>query len=389
MNLLRPEIENLEPSGIAKVALPRFTDPRVIPLWIGEGDMVTPAFIREAAKRAIDAGHTFYANTRGRAELRDAIKSYLDRIYETDLNPDRISVPGSSMLGITLAAQMTLGHDRHALIVSPNWPNIEISVRATGAEVGFVRQRMEDGRWHLDADDIIGAVKKNTGAIYINSPCNPTGWIIAQPTLERLLAFCRDRNIVLIADEVYHRNVYDAEVAPSLMTLADDEDPVIIINGFSKAWAMTGWRLGWMVAPARYAKQIAVLSECFNTGAPSIVQFAGIAALEDGEELITTLRAQYAGGRDIVMDILGGHPRIELSRPEGAFYAFPRIRGIESSLTFAQGLLEAFDVGVAPGYTFGPGNEEHIRLCFAQSHQRLTEALGRIVAYVDRVGVTP
>jgi len=384
MSLLRPEIENLEPSGIAKVALPRFTDPSVIPLWIGEGDMVTPAFIREAAKRAIDAGHTFYANTRGRAELRDAIKTYLDRVYDMNLNPDRISVPGSSMLGITLAAQMTLGHGRHALIVSPNWPNIEISVRATGADIGFVRQRMDNGRWHLNAEDIIGAVKKNTGAIYINSPCNPTGWIIAQDTLERLLAFCRGRNIVLISDEVYHRNVYDGEVAPSLITLADDEDPVIIINGFSKAWAMTGWRLGWMVAPARYAKQIAVLSECFNTGAPSIVQFAGIAALENGEELIRTLRAQYAGGRDIVMNILGSHPRIELSQPEGAFYAFPRIRGIESSLAFAQGLLETSDVGVAPGYTFGPGNEEHIRLCFAQSHQRLTEALERFVAYVDR-----
>jgi aspartate/methionine/tyrosine aminotransferase len=385
MSLLRPEIEHLEPSGIAKVALPRFTDPSVIPLWIGEGDMVTPAFIREAAKRAIDAGHTFYANTRGRAELRDAIKLYLDRVYGINLNPDRISVPGSSMLGITLAAQMTLGRDRHALIVSPNWPNIEISVRATGADIGFVRQRMDNGRWHLNAEDIIDAVKTNTGAIYINSPCNPTGWIIAQDTLERLLAFCRDRNIILISDEVYHRNVYDGEVAPSLITLADDEDPVIIINGFSKAWAMTGWRLGWMVAPARYAKQIAVLSECFNTGAPSIVQFAGIAALEDGEELIRTLRAQYAGGRDIVMNILGNHPRIELSQPEGAFYAFPRIRGIDSSLNFAQGLLETADVGVAPGYTFGPGNEEHIRLCFAQSHQRLTQALERIVAYVDRL----
>jgi aspartate/methionine/tyrosine aminotransferase len=289
------------------------------------------------------------------------------------------------MLGITLAAQMTLGRDRHALIVSPNWPNIEISVRATGADIGFVRQRMDNGRWHLNAEDIIDAVKTNTGAIYINSPCNPTGWIIAQDTLERLLAFCRDRNIILISDEVYHRNVYDGEVAPSLITLADDEDPVIIINGFSKAWAMTGWRLGWMVAPARYAKQIAVLSECFNTGAPSIVQFAGIAALEDGEELIRTLRAQYAGGRDIVMNILGNHPRIELSQPEGAFYAFPRIRGIDSSLNFAQGLLETADVGVAPGYTFGPGNEEHIRLCFAQSHQRLTQALERIVAYVDRL----
>ncbi len=383
MSLLRPEIEHLEPSGIAKIALPRFTDPRVIPLWIGEGDRVTADFIREAGKRAIDEGHTFYAHTRGRVELRDAIKVYLDRIYGTDINPARISVPGSSMMGITLAAQMTVGSGRHALIVSPNWPNIENSLRATGADIGFVRQRMNDGRWSLDADDVIAAVRRDTHAIYINSPCNPTGWIIPQSTLERLLAFCREREIVLISDEVYHRNVYDGDVAPSLMTLADDDDPVIIINGFSKAWAMTGWRLGWMVAPARYATQIAVLSECFNTGAPSIVQFAGIAALEDGKDLVKTLCAQYAGARDLVMEILGRHPRVELAVPEGAFYAFPRIPGMGSSLTFAEGLLREYDVGVAPGYTFGPGNEEHFRLCFAQSHQRLTEALQRIVTYID------
>ena len=122
MSLLRPEIEGLEPSGIAKIALPRFTDPSVIPLWIGEGDGVTAEFIREAAKRAIDEGYTFYAHTRGRAELRDAIKAYLDRVYDIDLNPDRISVPGSSMMGITLAAQMSVGHGRRALVVSPTGP---------------------------------------------------------------------------------------------------------------------------------------------------------------------------------------------------------------------------------------------------------------------------
>lgn len=383
MALLRPEIEEIQPSGIAKIALPRFTDPSVIPLWIGEGDTPTAEFIREAAKRAIDEGHTFYAHTRGRAELRHALKKYLDRVYGIDLNPDRLSVPGSSMMGITLAAQMSVGTGRHALIVSPNWPNIENTLRATGTEIGFVRQRLENGRWTLEADEIIDGVRGDTRAIYINSPCNPTGWIVPQSTLEKLLEFCRERGIVLISDEVYHRNVYDGQVAPSLMTLADDEDPVIIVNGFSKAWAMTGWRLGWMVAPARYATQIAVLSECFNTGAPSIMQFGGIAALEEGEDLVQSLRAQYAGGREIVMEVLGDHPRMDLSRPEGAFYAFPRVRGMGSSLEFAQGLLREKDVGVAPGYTFGPGNEEHFRICFAQSHARLREALERIVAYVD------
>ena len=147
---------------------------------------------------------------------------------------------------------------------------------------------------------------------------------------------------------------------------------------------MTGWRLGWMVSPRRYTEHLAVLSECFNTSAPGFVQRAGVVALERGETLIADLRAQYEGGRKLVMDILGSHPRIELSEPGGAFYAFPRLRGLANSLDFTQGLLEEEDVGIAPGYTFGPGNDAYFRICFALSHERLEEALKRIVRYIDR-----
>ena len=384
MSLMRPEIARMEASGIAKVALPRINDPSVLPLWFGEGDTVTADFIREAAKTALDDGQTFYTHTRGRPELRHAIKAYLDRVYGIDLNPERVSVPGASMMGVTLAAQMSVGHGRHALIVSPNWPNIERSFRATGAEIGFVRQHQRDGRWSLDVDDIAAGLKENTKAIFVNSPCNPTGWIMRAEEQKRLLELCRGRGIVLISDEVYHRTVFDSDVAPSLITLATDDDPVIIINGFSKAWAMTGWRLGWMVAPTRFAAHIAVLSECFNTGAPSFVQLAGVTALEQGEPAVEALRSQFARGRDIVMEILGEDPRIELLEPEGAFYAFPRVKGLQSSLAFCQGLLDECDVGTAPGYTFGPGNEEHFRICYALSHERLAEGLRRIRAYLDR-----
>jgi aspartate/methionine/tyrosine aminotransferase len=384
MTLLRPEIEALEQNGITRVALPRLGDPSVIPLWFGEGDLVTADFIREAAKRALDEGNTFYCHTRGHPSLRASIKDYLERIYGLDVHADRITVPGSTMLAITLAAQMTLGRGDHGLIVSPNWPNIENTFRVTGAEVGFVRQREEAGRWRLDMEQLESAVRTNTRAIFVNTPCNPTGWVMPQHDMERLLALCRARDIVLIADEVYHRNVFDGDVAPSFMRIARDDDPVIVVSGFSKAWAMTGWRLGWMVTPARYATHMAVLSECFNTGATVFVQFAGIAALEEGDAVVERLRAQYAGGKSIVMDILGAHPRIELLEPEGAFYAFPRVPGLGSSLEFVQGLLAEEDVGVAPGYTFGPGNDEHFRLCFAQSHERLEEALRRICRYVDR-----
>ena len=382
--MFRPEIEQLEQNGITAIALKRISDPKVIPLWFGEGDLVTAPFIRDAAKQALDDGNTFYTYTRGRLELRAAIKRYHDRLYSTDLNPDRITVPGSTMLGITLAAQMCLGRGDHGLIVSPAWPNIKSTFEVTGAESSYVRQRLENNRWSLDIADIEKAMQPNTRAVFVNSPCNPTGWIMTREQQQQLLTLCRERDAVIIADEVYHRNVYDAPVAPSFSSFAGDDEPVIVVNGFSKAFAMTGWRLGWMLVPSRFATHMAVLSECFNTGAPNFIQLAGIAALDDGDDLVADLGARYARGRDLVMDILAPHPRIELPRPDGAFYAFPKVEGLNDSFAFCEALLEVEDVGTAPGYTFGPGNEAHFRLCFAQSAERLEEALRRILRFLDR-----
>ena len=384
MDLLRPEIAALEQNGITRVALPRIDDPDVIALWFGEGDLVTEGFIRDAAKQALDDGDTFYTHTRGRQDLRDALKRYLDALYGIDLDPDRVTVPGATMLGLTIAAHMALGAGDHAVIVTPSWPNIDSTFRTTGAEVDYVRQRRTGAGWHLELADIRAALRPRTRSLFVNTPCNPTGWVMSSEQQAELLGLCRERNILLIADEVYHRNVFDGDVAPSFLTIARDEDPVIVVNGFSKAWAMTGWRIGWVVAPSRLAEKWAILSECFNTGATVFVQRAAITALERGEEVVARLRAQYARGRDIVTEVLGRCPRIEFTEPRGAFYAFPRVRGMRSSLAFAQGVLAEEDVGIAPGCAFGPGNEEYLRLCFALSHDRLREGLERIVRYIER-----
>jgi aspartate/methionine/tyrosine aminotransferase len=383
--MFREEIEALEQNGITGVALRRIGDPSVIPLWFGEGDLVTPDFIRDAAKQALDEGYTFYGHTRGRAELRAALKTYLDRLYQIDLDTDRITVPGASMLCITMAAQMCLTGGLHALVVSPHWPNIDRAFQVTGATYTPVRQRFTPAAgWSLAIEDVRRAAQANTRAIFVNTPCNPTGWVMQRQEQEELLAFCRQRRIVIIADEVYHRMDYGADAAPSFLQVARSDDPVIVVSGFSKAFAMTGWRLGWMVTPAGYGQQLATLSECMHTSAPAFIQRAALVALERGEEIVAGLRAQYRAGRAMVMEILGSHRRIELSAPSGAFYAFPRIPGLQSSLAFVEGVLAAENVGLAPGYTFGPGNEEHFRLCFAQSPERLREALQRIVRYIDR-----
>ncbi len=380
---MRHEFESLHQNGITQVGLPRLGDPSVIPLWFGEGDLPTPAFIRQAAKDALDAGLTFYNHPAGRPELRAAIKTYLDRLYAIDLDVGRISVPGSTMLGISMAARMALGSGDHGLIVSPNWPNIDRAFQMTGATFDFVRQRLEPHGWRLELDDVFAMVRPETRALFLNTPCNPTGWVMPGDEQQELLDFCRRRGIVIIADEVYHRNVFEGEVAPSFLSIATSNDPLIVVNGFSKAFAMTGWRLGWMVGPAGYGEQMAALSECSNTGAPPFIQSAGIVALSQGEPFVRELRERYRAGREAVMRRLAPHPRIELSEPAGAFYAFPRVQGLRSGLEFVNGLLAEKNVGLAPGFTFGPGNESHFRLCFAQSGQRLETALGRILDYLD------
>jgi aspartate aminotransferase len=384
MSALRPEILALENNGIAKVAQSRIADPEIIPLWFGEGDIPTSQAVKDATKKALDDNLIYYSNTRGRADLRMRIKQYLDELYGLDIDYERITVPGSTMLAINIASQMALTTGSHGLVVSPAWPNISSAFAVTGAQVEHVRQRQIAGKWTLVLDDLLAAVRPNTRAIFVNSPCNPTGWMMQEAEQRELLKFCREREILLIADEVYHRTVFDQDAAPSFLNVAAFDDPVIVISGFSKAWAMTGWRVGWMVAPAMWAEQLAALSECFNTGAPTFIQIGAMAALEHGEPDVDKMVRQYAGGRDIVMEFLGQHSRIEIMRPEGAFYAFPRIKNAGSVLEFCERLADEEKVGVAPGYTFGPGNEEHFRICFALSHDRLREAMTRMVRFIDR-----
>jgi aspartate/methionine/tyrosine aminotransferase len=384
MKPYRDEIEALEQNGITKVAFKRIDDPAVIPLWFGEGDTVTPEFIREATKRALDEGQTFYSHTRGRPELRQALKRYLDGLYGIDLDERRITVPGAAMLGVTIAAQMALTTGTHGLIVGPVWPNIDSVFRVTGADVSYVRQRLTENGWQLTADEIIEGVRPETRAIFVNSPCNPTGWVMSAAEQAKLLEFARSERVLIIADEVYHRTVFDGTHAPSFLTLARDDDPVVVVNGFSKAWAMTGWRIGWVVTPVQHEVHWTALSECFNTTTNVFCQLGAVAALEQGEEFVRTQQRQFALGRDLVDAAFGAHPLIDYVSPAGAFYAFPKVRGCTDSMAFAEGVLAEEDVGIAPGYTFGPGNDAHFRVCFAQSPERLEEGLARIVRYTER-----
>ena len=225
----------------------------------------------------------------------------------------------------------------------------------------------------------MAACDARTRAVFVNSPGNPTGWMMRQGEQAELLAFIRQRGLWLIADEVYGRLVYDgARAAPSLLDLAEPEDRVVVINSFSKTWAMTGWRLGWLVAP-KEIQDIADKVVEFNTsGAPTFLQHAAVTAIEQGEGFVAEMVARCRTGRDLLVQGLRRFPRVHVAPPDGAFYAFCRVDGVSDSLAFAKEVLARCKVGVAPGAAFGAGGEGHLRFCFASAPARLGAALERL-----------
>lgn len=386
MSAIRETIERLELSGISKVAMGALGDADVIPLWFGESDIVTPDFIRDAAKAALDRGETFYSFSRGTQSLRDALKVYLDRLYRIDLAPERIIVPGSTMLSVVIACECLLEKDDEIILIGPYWPNIRVAAQIMGARHVDVRLAEGEARFALDLAALEAAIGPRTKAVYVNSPSNPTGWIMREDEGRALLDLCRERGLGLIADEVYHRNVFSGrDPAFSFLEIAEPDEPVFVLNGFSKAWAMTGWRLGWMITPRHLAEPMMVLSECNATGATVFAQAGGVAALEQGEAFIADFVERTRRNRDLVMELIGSHPRVTLPLPEGAFYAFPKIRGLTDSLAFTRAALARHKVGIAAGYTFGEGNGDHIRLCFAIEGERLKTALLRLRSLIDEL----
>ena len=379
---IRRQIDALAGSKIREVSDLGMKLDGVLPLWFGESDMTTPDFIRDAAKASLDEGETFYAENLGIPPLREAIAGYQSRLLGKTVAPERIVVTNSGMTALMLVMQVLLGEGDNAIITTPIWPNCIEAARIMGAEPRLVQLRMGgggDSAWRLDLDELFAAVDEKTRLILINSPSNPTGWVMPPEDQRAVLDFARQRGIWVIADEVYERIVYDAPRAPSFLDLAEPTDPVIAANSFSKSWCMTGWRLGWITVPEGMAANFGKVVEYNFSCAPVFIQRAGIAALEGGEEFIAQIVADYRRNRDLVYQRLMGTGRVRMANPPGAFYAFMAIEGMEDSLAFARMLIEKHKVGLAPGSAFGPGGEGHIRLCFAIAHEKLSEAVDRLV----------
>jgi aspartate/methionine/tyrosine aminotransferase len=373
----------LRPSGIGRISALGNGRAGLIALWYGESDLVTPDFVRDAAKQALDDGHTFYSSSRGLPRLREGIAHWMQRFVDVQVDVERITVPGSAMLSVVLALQCLVREGDEVIVISPMWPNIFQAVQVVGGVPRFVRLRRDaGGPWRLDMDELAAAITPRTKAVFLASPSNPTGWIMPAEQQAALLALCRARGIGIVADEVYGPIVFDGRHAPSFASIARDDDALFIVNSFSKAWAMTGWRIGWLIHPPRLAEAIGTMAVAANTGASSFVQVAAIAAIEQGDEFLATMRARVRRNRDQLGAFIAAQARLDWAEPPGGFYGYVAIDGVQDSMAFATALLEQAGVGVAPGMAFGPeddrDNDRHVRICLAIDPQRFATALERM-----------
>jgi aspartate aminotransferase len=389
---IRPIIRDLRPSGITQVTALGLGNPDVLPLWFGETDLVTPPFIRQAAAKALEDGRTFYTNARGILPLREAIRDFHKRTLGVDIGAERITIPGAAMLAVVTALQMVCEGGDNVVVVSPIWPNIFQATKVVGAEPRLVRleEDWSAGRWRLDLDKLFAACDARTKAMFIASPGNPTGWMLTAEEQKSILDFCRQRGIAILADEVYGTLIYDgAAHAPSFLSIADEDDAVFAINSFSKPWAMTGWRIGWLVHPRSVEPAAAAMAQCNNTGSTHFVQYGALAALSpEGDAFRGQLLERCRRGRDVVEDFIKRQNRVRWMRPDGAFYGFLHVDGLKDSLGFCQSMVRNDRVGVSPGWAFSLGDQRddsYVRICFAQDAARLAEALERLEGAIRKV----
>lgn len=391
----RSTVQSLVASRIREVANAGMGRKDVLPFWFGEPDEVTPAFIRDAAKAALDEGDTFYTHNLGLPALREALAAYASRLHHPT-DPAHIAITSSGVSALMLVAQLLLNPGDRVVAVTPLWPNLIEIPKILGADVVSIPLQLDTGcappRWTLDLDRLLDALTPGTRALLLNSPNNPTGWTITRAQQQVLLDHCRKLGIWVLADDVYERLVYNgadgpAACAPSFLDLCEPEERVVSTNSFSKSWLMTGWRLGWMQVPTSLMTGLGKLIEYNTSCAPGFVQRAGIVAVEQGEAIVQRTLLRYRAARDLLFDRLSS-PSLRAAgvlapRPEAAMYLFFRIAGERDSLALCKRLVAEAGLGLAPGSAFGPEGEGAIRWCFASSPDKLADGVDRLERFLS------
>ncbi|MFC5428280.1 pyridoxal phosphate-dependent aminotransferase [Paraburkholderia denitrificans] len=385
----RDAVQTLRSSQIREVANAGFGVPDVLPFWFGESDRVTPPFIREAAAEALGRGDTFYTHNLGIAPLREVLARYVSELHGAT-SPESIAVTSAGVNALMLAAQLVVGTGDRTVALTPLWPNLVEIPKILGATVETVSLSYGERGWTLDLDRLLAALTPDTKLLMINSPNNPTGWVMTRDEQRTVLDHCRRHGIWIVADEVYERLYYGEageRAASSFLDLTSRDERLICVNSFSKAWLMTGWRLGWMVTPPTLMGDLGKLVEYNTSCAPSFVQQAGIAAVEHGEPFTRSLVADLRVSRDHLAAALARLPGVDVKVPHGAMYLFFRLPGAQQSLALCKALVRDAGLGLAPGSAFGPEGEGFVRWCYACDPARLDAGVERLAGYLAARGV--
>jgi aspartate/methionine/tyrosine aminotransferase len=384
----RPEVVNVLESPMVQIATVAESMPGSLKLCYGESDVPTPEFICRAAWEASQAGHTFYTHTAGAPELRQAIAAKIFELHGVAYRPSEVMSTVGASMAIFMAIRACVGPGDNAIVIAPTYAIFVNAVIMTGGEPRAVPLARDGRRFRLDVDRIRRAIDRNTRMLIVNSPSNPTGWIITVEEQKALYALAEEHDLLILADEVYERLTFDRPIAPSFACVAADKARVVVVNSFSKSYNMTGWRLGWAQSSEGMIRQMYKAAEFVTSNAAALVQQAGIVALRDGEPYLAELRRHYAARRAQVTEALAAVPRVVLPEPEGAFYAFPQIDGLTDSTGFTARLVRETGVAFTPGVAFGEAGEGHIRICFAASETTVTEAMARFADFMARTAGT-
>ncbi|MBB2969673.1 pyridoxal phosphate-dependent aminotransferase [Mesorhizobium sp. RMAD-H1] len=382
---VRREAADAPESGIVAVMNHGRRQQGVLPLWAGEGDLPTPDFIQDAAARGLADGETFYTWQAGIPELREALARYHARHFGAGHQPENFYVTNSGMHAIQLAVQMTAGVGDEVVYLSPAWPNFAGAMGIAGATPVPVLLDFTDNGWSLDVGRIAAAITPRTRALFINTPSNPTGWAADEAALRDILDMARHHGLWIIADEIYTHFYYGGRRAPSFMDIMEPGDRIIFVNSFSKNWAMTGWRIGWITVHPSLGTMIENLIQYSTSGVPQFLQRGAVAALDQGDAFIRSQVEQARHVRDRLCARLAATGRVRLSPPQGAFYLFFGIDGVKDTFQAAFDIVDQARVGLAPGTAFGQGGEACFRLCFARRPDQVEEAADRLVGWIENL----
>ncbi len=384
-DFLNDRVRAMPPSGIRRFfdMLAEMKD--VISLTIGEPDFTTPEPITRAAIESLEAGETHYTANGGMLELRELIAANLQDRYGVAYDPRHeiiITVGASEGVDASLRATINTGDEviYHEPCFVAYAPCIEL---AGGVAVPVSTTDATDFR--VTAEMIEGAITRRTKAIFLGYPNNPTGAVLDRPELEAIAEVAERHDLLVYSDEIYDRLVYGDHEHTAFSALPDMRERTVLLGGFSKSYAMTGWRIGYVAAPAELMTGIAKVHQYGIMCAPTAAQFAGIEALRTGEQHVQAMRAEYDRRRRYMTDRFN-EIGLHCFEPMGAFYCFPEVTdatGMDES-TFAEKLLSEERVGVVPGSAFGPSGAGHVRVCYAAAYEQITEAMDRIERFVAR-----